>query len=342
MPTYQELTHNTANSVTGGIWRVTGGPHGNAVLKICTPNGAGAWEVGNHRPHWNYWRREVFAYETGLTTAAYGGAGIVGPKLLALDERDDGSVGLWLEDVAGVPGFDWTVDALADFARRLGSAQAYWTTTRLPNHPWLSRRWLGQYVNRNVRPGAIPWDHPTASAAWPAKLRNGVRAIWEGRSSFIAAVENAQQTLCHLDVWPMNLIDDANRVVLLDWAFVGHGAVGEDPANLVIDSVADGRMPIELLPEIDAAVTDGYVAGLRDGGVATEHDQIRRTIAAAGVAKYCWLAPMMLQRLATAGSVGSASYDVDPTDTVGILERRRILFEHLVTLAGAVTTATTP
>lgn len=332
MTAYEELTHNASNQVTDGIWRVTDGPYGDAVLKICTPNGAGAWESSDDPAHWNYWRREVFAYETSLTSTAFGMSGITGPELLDLESRDDGAVGLWLEDVTGEPGFDWTVDALAEFARKLGTAQAHWATVGLPDLRWLSRGWLRQYANRNVQAADIPWDHPAAAAAWPVELRRQLQHIWENRNDVITATENAPQTLCHLDVWPMNLIRESTvggRMILLDWSFVGHGALGEDVANLIIDCVSDGHMPIDQLPEIDLAVTDGYLAGLRDGGWTENHDQIRRTITTAGVAKYCWLAPMMLQRLAADRPVGSAAYEADAYPAV-ILERRRLLFEYLV------------
>jgi len=51
-------------------------------------------------------------------------------------------------------------------------------------------------------------------------------------------------------------------------------------------------------------------------------------VAAAGAAKYCWLAPLMLTRLAGGTPVGSVSYDVGGDDTA-VLRRRIGLFEHL-------------
>ncbi|SEN96794.1 hypothetical protein [Actinacidiphila rubida] len=56
------------------------------------------------------------------------------------------------------------------------------------------------------------------------------------------------------------------HTVLLDWAFVGEGGVGEDIANLIPDCVSDGRMPAALLPEISESVVTGYLRGLRRDG----------------------------------------------------------------------------
>ena len=93
------------------------------------------------------------------------------------------------------------------------------------------------------------WDHPNL-AAWPGRSGTRLRQLWDGQDRALAAAEAAERTLCHLDVWPANLIDDAGTSVLLDWAFAGEGAVGEDIANLIVDSLTDGLMDVALLPEI--------------------------------------------------------------------------------------------
>jgi hypothetical protein len=84
-----------------------------------------------------------------------------------------------------------------------------------------------------------------------------------------------------------------------------------------------------LLPEISETVIEGYLAGLRDAGARPDEDVLRRSVAATGAAKYCWLAPFMLTRLATGVRVGSVAYDADHDD-LAVLRRRTGLFEHLV------------
>ncbi|HEY2959855.1 MAG TPA: aminoglycoside phosphotransferase [Actinomycetota bacterium] len=306
----QELTHNVGNQATGGIWRVEG-PAGRAVLKIATADGGGdaAWATSERGDHWNYWRREPLAYQTGFVHRVYAEAGLGAPGLLAAVEPRPGTVALWLEDVAGLPGPRWPVARLADLAERLGRAQAGWAG-RDPPYPWLSRRWLRQYVTRQPIGEPVAWDHPLASAAWPPELRAGLRRLWLRRAELLDLAEALPQTTCHLDVWPMNLVargGPGDEVVLLDWAFAGAGAVGEDAGNLIPDSVADALVDPALLPEIDQAVTAAYLAGLRMGGYRGRDAQVRHAIAVTGAAKYCWLAPLMLQRLA--GGAISRFYD---------------------------------
>jgi hypothetical protein len=294
------LTHNPGNQATGGIWRVRG-PAGSAVLKLATAGRGGdpAWATSDQAHHWNHWRREPLAYRTGFAHRVYAGAGLGAPRLLAAVEPDPGTVALWLEDVQGLPGPRWPVARLADLAERLGRAQAAWVG-REPAHPWLSRRWLRQYVASKPIAEPLAWDHPLVLASWPERLRAGLQRLWRRREELLDLAEALPQTTCHLDVWPMNLIargGAGDEIVLLDWSFAGAGAIGEDIGNLIPDSVADALIDPDLLPEIDDAVTTGYLAGLRAGGWRGRDALVRHAIAVTGAAKYCWLAPLMVQRL---------------------------------------------
>ncbi|WP_035699652.1 phosphotransferase, partial [Glycomyces tenuis] len=245
---WEPLQHNAANEATGGIWRVTG-PGGTAVLKHATPGegGSGHWAPSDDARHWNYWKREYLAYTTGAAERYGEGAGLLAPRLLTAGERPDGSAELWLEDVQGASGGRWAVEQFALFARRLGAAQARHAAS--PEQPWHSRRWLRQYASSRTF-GDIDWDHPVAARHWPDELREGLRVIWKRRGDLFDRAEALPQTLCHLDVWPMNLLMRGADPVLLDWAFVGRGAVGEDVANLIADTFLDGLQPVDRLPEI--------------------------------------------------------------------------------------------
>jgi hypothetical protein len=313
------LRHGLGNAATGGIWRVRG-TAGSAILKVAklpaTADPARAFPTSDQPDHWNYWRREALAYETGLAATAYAAAGIAAPALLEVNARADGGVELWLADMSGTAGWDWPVPRLARFAYELGAAQARWAG-RVPDFPWLSRRWLAQYLAegppRLARVADDDWDHPSV-AVWPAEVRRRLRRLQSDHGRLTAIAAAAQRTLCHLDVWPANLIDQDGTSVLLDWSFTGEGAVGEDVANLIIDSCTDGLMDVALLPEIAESAADGYLRGLRDGGWTGSADAVRTTIAACGAAKYSWFAPAIAGRAAR-DHIGPASYGQDTSAT---------------------------
>ncbi len=318
----EPLRHGLANAATSGIWRVRG-TAGSAVLKVARlPTAADppkAWPTSNDPAHWNYWRREALAYESGLAATVYADAGITAPALLETRTRTDGGIEVWLADVGGLGGFDWPVTRLARFAYELGTAQARWAG-RVPATPWLSRRWLAQYLAEAAGPTvaieAADWDHRSL-AGWPEPVRRQLRQLWADRDRLVAVTETAERTLCHLDVWPANLMDDAGTSVLLDWSFTGAGAVGEDAANLIVDSFTDGLMDVALLPELAASATDGYVNGLRDGGWSGSADAVRTAIAACGAAKYSWFAPAFIGR-AIRDDLGPRSYGHDASAAAAV------------------------
>ena len=328
---WEPLAHNTLNQATGGIWRVTG-PGGTAILKHATSTGEGAghWPASTDPHHWNYWQREYLAYNTGAVAEYCDRADLTAPAMLAAGERPDGSVELWLEALDAPSPAHWSLDQLAYTARQLGIAQA--SLREEPEQPWGSRRFLRTYAGRRDF-GQIPWDHPLIAAHWPENLRDGLRRIWERRTDLFDLAEALPQTLCHLDLWPMNLTHRTHTPALLDWAFTGTGAIGEDLANLIPDTFFDGLAPIDELEATESALIDAYLTGLAEAGYRGE-DTTRKAIAATGAAKYAWLAPAMLTGLTAGKPAASANYDTE-SDDAAVLRRRAPIFTMLVRWASA-------
>jgi hypothetical protein len=74
--------------------------------------------------------------------------------------------------------------------------------------------------------------------------------------------------------------------VALDWAYLGHGAAGEELTPLVVASLAffeaEGIAPLDL----DAACFAGYVGGLQEAGWAGDARLVRLGFAAAAALRY--------------------------------------------------------
>jgi Phosphotransferase enzyme family len=275
-----------------------------AVRKVLLPPGAAPsrpahWAASDRPDHWNWWRREFVAYEC-RAVEAWAEPALGMPALLDVIARQDGGVELWLEDVAGKPGPEWEPADHAACAQALGRAQA----RTAGGGPWQSWDWLSRGFLPDY-PEAQPVDETvwTDDGAWAHELvapnlgplREDLLRLHVERHRWYALLHRLPRTLCHLDVWPANLIARPDgRTVLLDWSFVGVGALGEDPGNLIPDSVFDLFLPGDRIGELDRAVTDSYLAGLAEAGWDGDPRLVRLAMCASMV-KYHWLAPYMVR-----------------------------------------------
>jgi hypothetical protein len=332
----ETLTHNANNAVTAGIWRVRAGSL-SAILKVVSPPGGRAtseeWNSSEDPSHRNYWEREALAYEHSLTSA-YSAAGIAGPRLLALNRRPNGEIALWLRDAqsedGSVPGACWSMDDYRRFAYGLGLAHGRIAVTGSAlDHPWLTRRFLRDYVlskrvDWNILYSDEAWRQPLVRDNFPGGLRRELIRLHQERERFFSLMERLPRTLCHLDVWPKNLFAAKDGTfALVDWSFVGEGALGEDVGNLVPDSVFDLFVAARDLPDLDREVFTGYVSGLREAGWEGDERLVRLGMCASAV-KYEWLGSLMLKRASEATQLGYGGEDLADMDLL-YAERGRTL-----------------
>jgi hypothetical protein len=288
------------------------------------------WAASDQPHHWNWWRRELVAYER-RAVGAWDEAALDMPVLMDVVPRPDGGVELWLEDVAGKLGPRWEPADHATFARALGRAQARaagggpWQ-----GWDWLSRGFLPDYpesqpVDEAVWTDDEAWAHELV-APHLGSLREELHRLHVERHHWYGLLGRLPRTLCHLDVWPANLIARPDgRTVLLDWSFVGDGALGEDAGNLVPDIVFDLFLPGERIGELDRSITGAYLAGLAEAGWDGDPRLVRLAMCASAV-KYHWLTPYMIRG---AGSP-QRHYGGAPMDEArGRYQQRGLALAHL-------------
>ncbi len=292
------------------VWDITRGDERLIVkdLPADRPTGSNAierhWTHDSGRPHrWNYWAREALAYESRLVDAF--GPGLQPPGLRAVAIDDERTV-LAIEYVSGTPAEDWEITEYGEVAHALGLGQAPFLNGEPgPSAEWLSQGFLRTYssewpVDYELFDDDGIWNHPIVAEAFPADLRAAATELHGRRERLYEIVEALPRTLSHLDFWTKNLLRrDDGGFVLIDWAFVGDGAIGEDVGNLVPDAAFDLFIEPERLPELRQLVLDGYVAGLRAGGWDGDERLAELGMAASAV-KYRWLTPLMLMRVSAA------------------------------------------
>ena len=262
-----------------GSARVRGTTHPWAlVCKVCEATDGAAPRA------WDYPAREGLAYGSGLLAALPGG--LATPRCLAVAAQPDRTTRLWLEAVADAHPGPWPVDRYALAARHLGHFNgAYLAGAPLPNQPWLSRGWLRDFVEpsgttvadleRLVGPGVSS----VARQLYPSPVIIEIKRLWTEREHFLTALDRLPRTFCHHDAFRRNLLlraaPEGEELVAVDWAYAGHGAVGEDLGQLVVASLyffeAVGIAP----REFDAACFASYVAGLREAGWVGDERLVR-------------------------------------------------------------------
>lgn len=300
-----ELDDVDHGALTAGIWHVR--VSGRRMILKCvsadrpparTPYEA-HWATRLDEPaRWNYWAREGLAFEHGIVTS-YEPSGIVAPKLVAA-HRDARDFVMLLDFVEGMPAEHWSIADYARAARALGEAQARHVTERAVSTPaWLSRRFLREYssekpVDWSLLTDDDAWSLPLVARNFPPELREAATWLHSVRNRLYDLAERVPRTLCHLDFWTKNLIlREDGSLALLDWAFVGDGALGEDIGNMVPDAAFDHFVAAALLRDLHEAVLDAYTEGLRGGGWEGDARLVELGMCASAV-KYDWLTPWML------------------------------------------------
>ncbi|MGQ7296118.1 aminoglycoside phosphotransferase [Quadrisphaera sp. KR29] len=329
----EELRHNPLNEVTASVERVRLADGRTLVRKELRALAAGAvpasrpWAASDDPRHWNSWRREADVHRDAAVRAGLAGTGLDLPTCQVQDVEGGRGAVLWLEDVGGRPGERFELADHAALATGLGR----WQSRGPQEAPWASRGFLRQYsgskrVAWDLVDDDDAWRQPLVRGTWPPSLRAGWLRLLAAREQLLRVEESLPRTRSHLDVWVANEVRrPSGAVVLLDWAFTGDGAVGEDLGNHVPDAVLDLFWPAERFEELEEACTSAYLTGLREGGWRGGTDEARLGVLASCV-KYAWLLPRLLQ---DAGAPEHRAYHRS-ADPGHLYAQRGVVLAHLV------------
>lgn len=314
----ESLLHDRDSGVTRGVWCVTSNREeprvrdgwplpDRAVVKIVSSahSDAEAWRPSDDPQHWCYWRREPEVYQSDVPMIG-DEVGFTLPNLLDLFEREDGGaaeISLWLEDVEGTPGEEFSLAQHESAAEAFGRFQALAARRQTEGHrSWASRDFLRAYSGFRISAGNTLEDDSLWSTELVAEtlgdgVRDAARRLLAEHDSLLIVMEGLPQTLCHLDFRPKNLVQRVDgSLVAFDWAFAGYGAFGEDLGNYVPDCVMDHFVAAEDLPDLEEVTWRGYLRGLEDCGWTGDEQVLRLGVYASAV-KYSWIIPTMLAQL---------------------------------------------
>lgn len=244
-------------------------------------------------------KREILAYRSSLLADLPGP--LRAPRVLGIDENEEGAVWLWLEDLKDMYARRWPLEQFGVAARHLGAFNgAYLVSRALPTDPWLNP-WLNRHrAGVEHVPGFLPelqrvTQLPPVQRLFGATIAARAAHLLQDQGLFMQMLSQLPQTLCHHESSLANLFatrrsDGELETVAVDWEQVGPGPVGADIATLVFGTMRRCEFDAEQALELDRVVFAGYVAGLRDAEWDGDVEQVRMGYTAAIAGRWSVLA----------------------------------------------------
>ncbi|MFZ1400809.1 MAG: hypothetical protein WAS33_28155, partial [Candidatus Promineifilaceae bacterium] len=217
--------------------------------------------------NFGYWQRERLVAQSNLLEQLP--AGLRAPRFLDVTHISERECWLWQECLP--EDHEWTWADYHEAAFRLGQWQG--TAVSEPvDHPWLSQNWLANWVHGPLTTifgmvdGMDGYNHPLLAAHFAPEELATLRQLWTDRQHILNRLTRLPQNLCHLDAHRGNLKWQDEALALLDWAFVGHGALGEELAAFIGATLLLDYVPLADAEQLEQAAFAGYIAGLRAAG----------------------------------------------------------------------------
>ncbi len=243
---------------------------------------------------WRFWKREVLAYQSGFLGRIP--ANLVAPRCIAVEEKSEDLVWIWMEDVQDDLQGEWTLESYRQSAYQIGRFNgAYLTGTALPEEAWLSHEWLRGYVE-NAAP-MITFirenpDRPLVKSLYGKNLAI-ILAFWEIRNSLLDSLEKTPRVFSHQDAFKRNLFFQGGKLLAIDWSYCGITPPASDLVPLVAVSLGFSSIPGDKIFELDRICFDAYMEGLRAAGAQLSTRTVRR----------CFVLVLLLRYL-IAGNIG--------------------------------------
>lgn len=184
---------------------------------------------------WNYWKREILAYRSGILTELAGN--LVAPRCYGITEHPNDEWRIWLEDIQETEA-TWTMARHGIAARHLGQFNgAYLTGRGVPaEQSWMyrgrAREWIEFAVPLLV--GFQQYARSDSGRRWLTEQSvERIERLLAHRQTLLALLDRLPVCLCHHDAFRRNLLardgaSAAAQTVAIDWSMLGYGGVGEE------------------------------------------------------------------------------------------------------------------
>ncbi|WP_246183399.1 phosphotransferase [Paenibacillus methanolicus] len=239
------------------------------ILKILQPDAK-----RDRVDHYYYWKREALVYGSGMLRQLP--TDMAAPQCYAVEEKEDGTVWIWLEDVDLEPlRSDWDFEQMSEIAFLLGKFNGYYLdATRLPtDHPYVCRHWIRSWVSvcaayaKPIDEQRAAWDRhfQREAVVWERYVRQRTRV-----QRLVDTVEALPRVFAHQDVHGDNIFlvqrHGRSSLLAIDWQFASISGVGEELGRMFGYALLKKRIPIEQAMEYRQSLIAEYLRGLQATG----------------------------------------------------------------------------
>ncbi|MEF3353763.1 phosphotransferase [Paenibacillus sp. GYB006] len=294
------------NFVTGGVYRVAGETEigrrimrqWSLIIKIVIAD-----STRDDPSHYNYWKREILAYESGLLDQLPGN--LIAPECYEMEEKFDGTVWLWLEDMTGERA-NWKKENYAYAAAKLGEFHAAYVNEKsLPQHAWINKYWMRSWIRECDKYRNMPLRLEMNQMNLSNEVMNIIdkyEQFERKRNEYLIALESLPRTLSHQDFDEFNVLypdkyQDEDKLAVIDWQFISISGVGEDLGRFLGLSMSRGNVPIDRLSEYRDLIFTSYIGGLRKNGWNGNEETARLGYLLSFAFRSVWEIPLMLRQL---------------------------------------------
>ncbi|MFD1674374.1 phosphotransferase [Alicyclobacillus fodiniaquatilis] len=294
------------NFTTDGIFKIRGNAkvgyqvyEWSIVVKIIKPDS----QEKNDPSHHNYWKREALIHSSGLLTKL---PPIVSfPQCYLVEEKTDGTVWLWMDEVKVDNDRLFSQDEWAFIARQVGFLNgAYLSDMPLPEEPWICRQWLRSWVDGCKKYASDPFQHYS-------KIHNRfsqIDSLWARFLQFeanmdrhILALNHLPRVLAHQDLSKGNMYisntDLGPKLTLIDWQFMSVSGLGEDLGKLYGVAMSQGNIPRDSYEFYKELLFQNYMDGLTNAGWQGSISRPRYGFCVSLACRSVWEVPKLLKIL---------------------------------------------
>lgn len=335
-----QIGGGAGNPVSVGIYRVQGITRidesekaWSVILKVMqTPENIGLKDMGGGEDptHWNYWKRELLVYRSGILDNLP--EGLAAPACYAVEELPGNVARLWLEEIQDEYNGAWTLERYSLTARHLGRLNSMRPGKRtFPEYPWLGRDINLQWL-QNWSDTPFPWDHPLSLSRYPEPETNPFIQLLRQNERFLQKLSALPVSLSHGDSYPTNFMSrvdatGSEQTVALDWALLGLQPLGYDLGQLVFGAI--NNLPDIPKEEIITNLFGSYIHGLRDEGCNLDAELVRYSFAVSAALRVGLFQLFMLRwQIEQAGdeiTPANSSSAPDPLEVLMAREAFRLL-----------------